>query len=386
MEASLYIHVPFCAGKCGYCDFYSLPIAGDDPRLNRFVEVLLQDARARLAAFPITRVPTLYIGGGTPSLLGAKRMERLLQGLRALIPRWPAEVTVEVNPESADESLLAACQDNGVSRISAGVQTFHSPSRRLVRRLGDGALLPKRLALLASRYGSAFSADLITGLPGQDEQAVRADIQGLLAFAPGHVSLYALTLEEGTPLARDARRLPPADEADRLWITGRDMLQDAGYAQYEASNFALPGRRGAHNIRYWRMENWIGLGPAASSTIISGEGAAALEGRRTAQCPDADAYLAGPPEPAEERLEPLTLMQETFLMGFRYIEGPDEALFVRRFHRTIEDCIPQTLAAWRERGMMIPGKTALNREGLLFLNAFLRDIFRELEAGNKKIP
>ncbi|MDR2483197.1 MAG: coproporphyrinogen III oxidase family protein [Treponema sp.] len=381
MEASLYIHVPFCAGKCDYCDFYSLPIAADDPRLNRFVEVLLQDARARLAAFSITRVPTLFIGGGTPSILGPQRMERLLKGLRALIPRWPAEVTVEVNPESADEALLAACQDNGVSRISAGVQTFHPPSRRLVRRRGDGALLPGRLALLASRYGRAFSADLITGLPGQDEGTVRADIERLLAFAPGHVSLYALTVEEGTPLEREGRRLPPADEADRLWITGRDMLQDAGCAQYETSNFALPGRRAAHNIRYWRMENWIGLGPAASSTIISGE-AAALDGRRYTQRAGVDSYLAGPPEPAEERLEPLTLMKETFLMGFRYIEGPDEALFVRRFCRRIEDCIPQTLAAWRERGMMIPGKTALNREGLLFLNAFLRDIFGELDAGN----
>jgi oxygen-independent coproporphyrinogen-3 oxidase len=128
------------------------------------------------------------------------------------------------------------------------------------------------------------------------------------------------------------------------------------------------------------MESWIALGPAASATIVSGETAAAPEVWRYTQAPDLEAYLAGPPEPAAERLDPLTAMKETLLMGFRYAEGPDRGRFLQRFHRKIEDCIPQTLSRWGKKGMTAPGKTALNREGLLFLNAFLREAFGELDA------
>ncbi|MDR0555030.1 MAG: coproporphyrinogen III oxidase family protein [Treponema sp.] len=382
---SLYIHAPFCAGACDYCDFYSIPVKQDDERLDRFVTVLLGEAEERLRRFNVTAVPTLYIGGGTPSLLGAGRMRRLLAGLRVLLPQWPGEATVEVNPESADEEFLTACLNGGVNRISAGVQSFHEPSRLMVRRVGNGKLLPQRLALLASLYGEAFSADLIAGLPGQHEGALREDLARLLAFKPGHVSLYALTLEDGVPLADASSPIPllPEDEADRLWLIGRDILENAGYAQYEVSNFALPGRRSAHNIRYWRMENWIGLGPAASSTIIStGSGGALAEGRRYVHAPDVDAYLAERPAPAEEYLDARTLIKETCLMGFRYREGPDRELFIRRFYQDIEEYIPRALSRWRKRGLMVPGMTALNREGLLFLNAFLVDVFAELDGGS----
>jgi oxygen-independent coproporphyrinogen-3 oxidase len=374
MEASLYLHIPFCAGACDYCDFYSIPVGPGDPRPGAFVDILLADTEARLARFAVNRVPTLYIGGGTPSVLGAAGMGRLLAGLRALLPAWPGEITVEANPESADEAFLLACREGGVSRVSLGVQTFHEPSRRLVHRVGE--LLPERLALVSSLFPGAFSADLISGLPGQDENILLKDIETLLARNPAHVSLYALTADPKLPGS------PSDDEADRLWLLGRAALERAGYGQYEVSNFARPGNRSKHNIRYWRMENWLGIGPAASGTLIddrSGTGT-----RYTAKA-DVSAYLT-PPAPdygggnTSEFLDLPTLVKETFLMGFRYIEGPDRELFEIRFGAEPEAFIPRTLERWGEKGLMNSEKTALNREGLLLLNPFLLEVFEELEA------
>jgi oxygen-independent coproporphyrinogen-3 oxidase len=392
MEASLYIHVPFCGGACDYCDFYSVPAESYDRRLDLFVDAVCADLEDALRSFrPLDSVPAVYIGGGTPSVLGAGRMARLLLSLNAALPLSfkAREFTVEANPESADRAFLEACRGAGVNRVSLGVQTFHEPSRRAVRRTGRGSLLPFALSLVREIFGAdgaSFSADLITGLPFQDEKILRKDIESLLAYNPGHVSLYSLTLAPGTPLAEKSRAslLPPADEADRLWLTGRDLLLEAGYEQYEVSNFAQPGFRCAHNIRYWRMKNWLGIGPAASGTIIDD---ASGTGRRFTVQADADLWLAsheqdrGTVEDAEF-LDTLTLIKETFLMGFRFTEGPDAELFYRRFGRTIEETIPGALEKWRNRGLLCEGKVSprLTGEGLLFLDSFLRDVFAEADS------
>jgi oxygen-independent coproporphyrinogen-3 oxidase len=398
MTASLYIHIPFCASLCDYCDFFSVPInaQNDVNVINTFIDVLLCDIEEQLAFFRVDHVPTVYIGGGTPSVLPAARMERLLAGIRALLKPMKGvieEFTVEANPESADEAFLQTCASCGVSRISLGVQTFHDPSRRAVSRLGDGALSEKRLAQAVHRtaryFPGAFSVDLITGLPYQTEAIVREDIERALAFRPGHISLYSLTLEPRTPLGERVTRhgaaalsLPCGDEADALWITGRDALENAGFAQYEVSSFALPGKTCAHNIRYWRMENWLGAGPAASGTIIDDE---VGTGRRFTYPADIEAYIAAPnishggTEDTEE-LDRDSLIRETLLMGFRYRGGPDPVSFKRRFGCSIEDLIPQTVNRWREWGFFDAGQSGLapSPNGLLFLNAFLRDAFGEL--------
>ena len=379
-SASLYLHIPFCVSKCAYCDFYSIPCRRDDPRLDTLVEHLLDHAGRWIHDFGVKRVPTLYIGGGTPSLLGVARIARLLSGLGRLWQEAPHELTVEVNPESLDEAFLMACRNNGVTRISLGAQSFHEPSRAAVCRAGSAALTLEGLDLLQRVFGTAFSADLITGLPFQDETILLKDIKTLLAYQPAHISLYALTLEPDTPLAHMARTankplLPAPDLADALYLAGRDALEQAGYSQYEVSNFALDNKRGAHNIRYWRMQNWLGLGPAASSTIIDDDSGTGI--RYTWEC-DIDAYLAGS-APLVERLDQLTLMKETLLMGFRYIEGPDLALFQKRFGKPLSASIPRSLAAWQRLLVSSPTRCALNKDGLLLLDRFLLDIFAELD-------
>jgi oxygen-independent coproporphyrinogen-3 oxidase len=387
VTASLYIHVPFCSDCCDYCDFYSLPVHKEDPRLSRYIDRILSGAEAKLDRYGIGHVPTLYIGGGTPSVLGAQGISRLLRGLGSLVagkgPRafGPMEITVEANPESADRGFLSASLEGGATRLSLGVQSFHGASRRAVHRNGDGRFLPEQLALVSEIFPGAFSADIISGLPFQDERVLLTDLEKLLSYGPAHVSLYSLTVEEGTPLAKKsppARGLPPPDEAGRLWIRGRDFLEEAGYGQYEVSNFCLPGKESRHNIRYWRMENWLGLGPAASGTIIDDGEARGL--RRTV-VPDADLWLKGNTEEleTEEALDTLTLIKETILMGFRYIHGPGTALFRRRFKRDIDSFIGGTMARWRERGLMRPDRAALTRAGLLLLDRFVVEACEELE-------
>ncbi|GHV38161.1 coproporphyrinogen III oxidase [Spirochaetia bacterium] len=430
-NCSLYIHIPFCASFCDYCDFYSVRLPSDsktaDRLINAYIDALLAEGERLVQKFGAAinttgaaintpgaaihtagavPVPSVYIGGGTPSMLGAAGIGRLLRGLAAVLPstprQKPPEFTVEANPESADGAFLGACRDNGVNRISLGVQSFCDHSRRLVHRGGEAARIPERLRLVSEIFGGNFSADLIAGLPAQDEAALLGDIEKLLSYHPAHVSLYSLTVEEGTPLA-EARTagghcggvacggtelLPPAgsfagssaDETDRLWIAGRDALEQAGYGQYEVSNFALPGKRSTHNIRYWRMENWLGLGAAASGSIFDDE---AGTGRRFTYPADIGPWVNRKPGEAipvdAEELDRLTLMKETFLMGFRYIEGPDPALFEKRFGVTIERALPETLAKWQGRGLLQAEKIALSKEGLLLLDPFLIDAFGELE-------
>jgi oxygen-independent coproporphyrinogen-3 oxidase len=403
MECSLYIHVPFCAGACDYCDFYSVPgykpdLNADNYTLAKYVDRALLDLEDAVSAFHVESVPTVFMGGGTPSVLGPVLMKELLQGIASLLPqsgRGLEEFTVEANPESCNEAFIAVCKDYGISRISLGVQSFNQASRKAVHRLGEASELGDRLALVLEAFPSGFSADLIAGLPYQTEKILLADIEKLVSYKPAHISLYALTIEEGAPLAAQYKIIEPApqdrrlnspDEIDLLWLAGRDALERAGYHQYEVSNFCKPGKECKHNLRYWLMKNWIGAGPAASSTIIDDNTG---RGVRFTNAPDIEAWLARqsgePPPRLEEQLDAVTLIKETLLMGFRYIEGPDAKLFKQRFKISLEDAIPRTLSRWRDRGLAEeappnPARTGLGKKGLLFLDRFLIDAFAEIDA------
>lgn len=345
--------------------------------MDSYISALLADIEYQIDFFKIEEIPTAYIGGGTPSVLGHERIRNLACALKTFPAFKPAEFTIEANPESLSEEFLSVCLESGINRISLGIQSFHEPSRRAVNRCAGSASLCDKLALAARYFPLSFSADIIAGLPLQSEEILLRDMETLLAYRPSHVSLYSLTVEEQTALEENLKNgavsLPHQDEADALWLAGRDALIKAGYEHYEVSNFALPGKRCLHNIRYWRMENWIGAGPAASGTMITeGDNAAAkCYAKRFTYPACLDAYLNAMrpfPELARcEELDTLTLMKDSLLMGFRYCGGPEPESFKRRFGRGIEDCIPQTLERWKNRGTM------------LFLNNFLSDAFDELD-------
>lgn len=380
MEASVYIHVPFCGGACDYCDFYSIPVRQDDERLIRYIEAAAKDVINQIDRYAVDSIPSMYIGGGTPSLLGASGISTLMKALSPAMKKSPAEISIEANPESADKDFVLACKDSGITRISLGVQSFCEKSRNAVHRTGSIEAVPKALSLLQNVWGGNFSVDLITGLPFQNASIVQDDIEKALSYRPTHVSLYSLIVEDGTVLAKKIRTkeavLPSDDEADSLWLCGRNLLEEAGYSQYEVSNFAKPGGECRHNIRYWRMENWLGIGPGASGTLFDDENGCAV--RRTIPA-DIDSFLQGKAEGETEYLSQSDLIKEMILMGFRFIEGPDDTLIQKRFGKTIDALIPETLNRWREKGLMRKHKTVLNKEGLLFLNGFVRDAFVELD-------
>lgn len=272
----VYVHVPFCRAKCDYCDFASTAVgdAPDGALLDGFVSGVAAEWERERAAHDVRRLHTLYLGGGTPSLLGPDRLERLLELFRPqLTPH--AEVTVETNPEDVDEAFAAwaaaapVARGRGAAcglRVSLGVQSFAPALREALgrRAQADPAEAFERLR----RAGVAnLSLDLIQGIPGQTAGGLEADIAAVLALHPEHVSWYELGLVPGTPLA--ARTGDSRDEDDGAVLFRRVVraLARAGYDWYEVSNFALAGRRARHNLAYWRTRPYLGLGPGAVSTV-----------------------------------------------------------------------------------------------------------------------
>ncbi len=282
-EFSLYLHVPFCHGRCDYCAFHS-GVAGDAELFDRYLLAVEEDLREIPRILPGGVVTTVYLGGGTPSALGPHRMERLLASVErvrsltdpaaapyGMARRAPGmEWTVEVNPEDLDESLLSMLRSSPVTRLSLGVQSIAPDIRKRIGRRGEVTATLKALRLLERRWPHRSSVDLISGVPGQDRNTAREDVRVVAGHGVGHLSVYALSVEPGTALARrlGSRWSDRADAAAGLaWDASIRAALDAGYERYEVSNFARPGERCLHNVRFWEAKPYIGVGPSAVSTF-----------------------------------------------------------------------------------------------------------------------
>ena len=391
MEASLYAHIPLCLKKCDYCDFFSLvprsfPADCREPSeiTARIVDGLAREIDAWRAEYGITGWKTVYIGGGTPSLLSGDTITRLGDAIRnQSAPGNPkiAEWTIEANPEDIGEAWLASCASAGIDRLSIGVQSLDDACLTAVGRRGCAEKTTQALELVSHAWKGRLSLDLIAGLPGQTSRGLIADLERLLPYDPDHLSLYSLTVEEGTPLAkrRDASsgaNLPDEDAAAEIWLAGRDWLEAHGFAQYEVSNFAKSGHESLHNMTYWKLDTYIGVGPGAAGTIISGD-----EAIRFTNTKDFASWFADPRAGrTAERISRKELMTEVLLMGMRLREGIDKRAFSARFGTDIASCIPKTVASWAARGLLIdePNHLALTKDGILFLNRFLSDAVDEL--------
>jgi len=371
-DASLYIHIPFCSSFCDYCDFFSVTKNNfNDEYIDAYLSALINDIEFQISLFNVKNIPTAYIGGGTPSVLG-KKINILLNALNSIEQFSPAELTIEANPESITKEFLGLCKDGGINRLSLGVQTFNEKCRMAVNRKGSAYTLNENLSLAAKYFPSSLSADLITGLPFQTKEIISDDIKNILEYKPCHVSLYGLSLENDTPLKEKINKkiieLPDDDIMDNLWLFGRDLLVNEGFDNYEISNFALNGKRCLHNMRYWQMQNWLGAGAGASGTIINEKETCA---KRYTYKNDIDLYIKNSniKNAVIEHLEKDTLIRDSILMGYRLKEGPNEEIFKERFGFTAENCIPKTFANWKDKNKM------------LFLNKFLSEAFDELDTG-----
>jgi oxygen-independent coproporphyrinogen-3 oxidase len=269
---SLYIHFPWCEKKCPYCDFNSHQIkegvgitSGFDE--ERYINALIADLETELPRIWGRQVHSIFIGGGTPSLLSAQGMDTLLSAIRARIHLEPdAEITMEANPGSVEAEKFAGFAKAGITRVSLGIQSFQDPQLKALGRIHNGAEA-KRAIEIALQHFKSVNLDLMYGLPMQTLDDAKKDVETALTFQTPHLSLYNLTLEPNTYFANFPPKLPSEDVVDAIFEQSLDLLTKAGFKRYEISAYAKPGMECKHNLNYWRFGDYIGIGAGAHGKI-----------------------------------------------------------------------------------------------------------------------
>lgn len=263
---SLYIHFPWCVKKCPYCDFNSHEANQHFDELA-YLNALRADLEAALPLIWGRKIYTIFIGGGTPSLMSAQGLDRLLSDVRTLLPiDGAAEITMEANPGTFETEKFRAYRDSGVNRLSIGIQSFHSPHLQALGRIHDGDEA-KRAIDIAQTHFDNFNLDLMFALPGQSLAQARHDVQTALSYAPPHLSMYHLTLEPNTYFAKYPPILPDDDLSAEIQEEIQSNMLQAGYVNYEVSAYAKPGHESRHNLNYWKFGDYLGIGAGAHSKL-----------------------------------------------------------------------------------------------------------------------
>ena len=269
---SLYVHLPWCVRKCPYCDFNSHAIKGDLPA-DEYIELLLTDLEQELPLVWGRTVHSVFLGGGTPSLFRADRIERLLNGIRGLVALSPqAEITMEANPGTIEHDSFSAYRDAGINRISLGVQSFSDERLKAIGRIHGRAEILNALGSIRAAGIDNFNIDLMFGLPGQSGEEALEDIRLALEAGPAHLSHYQLTLEPNTAFFANPPELPDDEAAWEMQSRCAELLTDTGYEQYEISAWSLPGSECRHNLNYWLFGDYLAIGAGAHGKISDSRG------------------------------------------------------------------------------------------------------------------
>ena len=346
MENSLglYVHIPFCRSKCDYCDFYSL--AGQDDRMDDYQHALLQQI---LDTAPRTKkqvVNSVYIGGGTPTWYGEKRLLELISTLKKRFSlSKDVEFTLEANPDSVDEKMLRRLRRAGVNRLSMGMQSACDRELAAVRRPHTFKQVEQAVKAARAAKIKNLNLDLIYGLPGQTSESWRASVEAALALEPEHLSCYGLTVEEGTPLARrvaEGEVLPSDDEQAERYLWTVERLAQAGLEQYEVSNFSRTGYQSRHNLKYWMGRPYVGLGAAAHSDF---------GGCRYSFVRDLDGYIRGDSKLLDDMDEvPRRERGSEYLMlRLRTTHGVEEWEYRREYYMNF-DPLAAKLSEYEQKG------------------------------------
>jgi oxygen-independent coproporphyrinogen-3 oxidase len=337
--SSLYLHIPFCCRKCPYCDFYSQ--AGDPQQLADYVDLLCRDLRQLSKQHPDSaELKTIFFGGGTPSLLEARQVRRILELLRNEFGlEGDAEISLEANPGTLDGEKVEGYRAAGVNRLSLGVQSLRDEQLQLLGRIHSAEQAREAVALARGAGFANLNLDLMFNLPGQDCRALDEELRELLDLNPEHLSLYGLSFEEGTEFAsrQQSGTLQPVaeEEAAAQYRLLHDRLQQAGFEHYEISNFARPGFRCRHNQVYWQRRACLAAGCGAHGFDAAGYGS------RWAVPPDLDRYrqrLEKDENPAEllETFDRREAMAETLYLALRTSDGLSVGDFQERFGQSPE--------------------------------------------------
>jgi oxygen-independent coproporphyrinogen III oxidase len=412
---SLYVHTPFCTLKCSYCDFNSY--AGIESLMRPFVDALCDEMRLWSPIMADRRVETIFFGGGTPSLLPLGEVERVMATLsecfhvptpgrsQLTTPNSQLEISFETNPGTVDRDYLRGLRAAGVNRVSFGVQSFHDDELAALDRIHSAEEAKEAYRWAREAGFGRINLDLIYGLPEQLMERWQATLEEAIALAPEHLSLYALTVEEGTKLAHDIERGrvpgPDGDVQAAMYEWSCERLNRAGYAQYEISNWCRPGEECRHNLVYWRNREWLGLGPGAHSHLISQEEEVGGKGWRFADLYSPKRYI----ELVSRRCDPVGRtpstepddfgqiarsmpqvafveeqtaemeMADTAILALRLNEGLDVGEFSRSFGRSLDEVYGPVLAETASFGLVQRenGRVRLTDRGRLLANeVFIR--------------
>jgi len=393
---SLYVHIPFCAGRCAYCDFFSVPRGSCSPStLASYVSAVLEQAAEWTQIFEAGEFVTIYIGGGTPTVLGTELLGTLVRGLEPYAAN-ECEWTIEANPESLDEEAVQMLAETKVSRISLGVQTLSQSQWPILGRVGSIEDSLRAIELLgSSRF--EVSVDLLAGIPYRasdaagDPEYIEAQLLESLSALSGkvpHISMYDLTIEEGTVLQRrivDGELvLPDTDSLARARESADGLLAAHGYIRYEVSNYALPGHECRHNLAYWNMDPYLGLGSGAVSTLAYPADAhqrmlgsmVRLNGTKNLKH-----FIARPADipPEVEIIDKPTAAFEVLMMGFRTARGVDATRFSALFGIPILELIPSSLERWGGEIIQKDNHIAIHPRSFDILNRFLVECLEEMD-------
>lgn len=398
---SLYIHIPYCISKCAYCDFFSIPKKNDCACTiipSEYVNALCNEIAFRLSLLKMRELKTVYIGGGTPSLLAPEQFKKIFAVIKQKAAlNSDAEITVEVNPDDVNEELINCLSACGVNRISCGIQSMNDAALIKACRRADYATNEKALHLLKEKWTGQVSIDLISGLPEDNEESLLYSLKKVCSIDPDHVSLYSLTIEDKTPFGKElneGKLYYDYDEADRLWLIGRDFLEKNGYVWYEVSNFCKPGKECCHNLVYWTHKDYVGCGSGATGSLYEKNGRIF----RWTDSRDIGRYisfwndLSGKkitqdmlPQKSEN-IDVETSVFEFFMMGLRKIDGISLFDFEKTFSFPLPAAFIKLFSEWEKKGLCMrwpvnssvcsksDERYAMSREGILFLNRFLEKL------------
>ncbi|ELC8423477.1 oxygen-independent coproporphyrinogen III oxidase [Clostridium perfringens] len=372
-KISLYIHIPFCAQKCLYCDFPSF--ARKDHLRKTYIEALNKEIISLREKHNNLEINTIFIGGGTPSVLEADELECLLKEVAKLNMAKDIEYSMECNPGNLTEEKLEVMKKYGVNRISMGLQAKQDNLLKGLGRIHNYKTFKENF-LLAKKVGfNNINVDLMFGLPNQRLNEWEETLREIISLDPAHISAYSLIIEEGTAFynlyENDKLKLPTEEDERKMYHLTKKILEENGFNQYEISNYAKEGKECRHNLAYWNMDNWIGVGSAAASYI---------NGKRIKNISSVEEYINSINEKGEAVEEIINNskndnMEEFMFMGLRKINGIDENEFKNRFSMNINDVYGEILYKYIGEGLLIreSGRIFLSEKGIEISNIIMAD-------------
>ncbi|EAS43391.1 YggW family oxidoreductase [Photobacterium profundum] len=371
---SLYVHIPWCVQKCPYCDFNSHALKAEIPELD-YIDALLEDLDIDLAKYQLEAgvrpLHSIFIGGGTPSLISPPEIGRLLKGIEARIPfSHDIEITMEANPGTVEAGRFVAYQEVGINRISIGVQSFQDEKLTRLGRI-HGSDEARKAAKLATEAGlNSFNIDLMHGLPDQSIDDAMYDLKQAIALNPPHLSWYQLTIEPNTMFYSKPPTLPDDDDLWDIFEQGHQILADAGYVQYEISGYSKPGLQCRHNLNYWRFGDYLGIGCGAHGKVSFADGNIT----RTVKVKHPRGYL-NPTKPyldKETQVDAAERPFEFFMNRFRLLEACPKQDYMDRTGLSLDTIDTNIQWALEQKYLIDTGDTwQITEHGKLFLNDLL---------------